>query len=213
MMHNAPIPETETPLTFISFKYGDPRYDNELRGYYALRKKVFVDQLNWELETHGECEVDQYDNENAEYVLALRDGKCVGGCRMQATTDTFRWRGQEYSYMLRDAHLGRLPGFPMDVVGEAPTDPKIWELTRVISDRNPIGFRDLMWRVRILLRNRDVEDTMFITRPVIRKLCLLWGYTVQTLGPQLRFGDMPAVAVNCNISEVRKVSVVERDCA
>lgn len=36
---------------------------------YRLRKKVFADQLNWDVPVTGDREFDEYDNDNAQYLV------------------------------------------------------------------------------------------------------------------------------------------------
>jgi len=194
---------TASEVQYVAFKFGDPRYANLLEQYYRLRKQIFIDELEWDLPHQNGLEIDQYDQDTAEYVIAMKDGECVGGCRMHPTTSRFRKEGQTYTYMLRDAVDGKLEGFPRNVTFYSPIEPKIWELTRVISDKNPAGFRDLMWQVRMNLITRGVTDTLFITRPAIKKICSMWGYQIDITGPELSFGKMKAVAVKCNIENVK----------
>ena len=194
---------TANEVRYVCFKFGDPRYADLFEQYCRLRKRIFIDELEWDMPDQDGLEIDQYDQETAEYVIAMKNGECVGGCRMHPTTSRFRKEGQTYTYMLRDAVDGKLKDFPRNVTFYSPVEPKIWELTRVISDKNPVGFRDLMWQVRMNLITRGVTDTLFITRPAIKKICTMWGYKIDVTGPELAFGKMRAVAVKCNIENVR----------
>lgn len=99
--------------------------------YLALRKTFFVDGLGWDIPHDTTHEMDQYDNPTAWYSLVLRDGRVVGGARAQPTTSIWG----EHTYMLKDAHAGKLGDIPADVmIGDIVT-PKVWECTRlVISD-------------------------------------------------------------------------------
>lgn len=96
--------------------------------YLKLRKKFFVDQLNWKIAHNDEYEMDQYDNPLARYSLVVKDGRVVGGARAMPTTS--HWG--EHSYMLRDSFKGMLPGIPSEVFGRELATPKIWECTRVV---------------------------------------------------------------------------------
>lgn len=188
---------------YLTFRHGDPRYDAVLEQYFRLRKKVFVDDLKWELNHPGGLEIDQYDRDDAEYVLAMRSGECVGGCRMASTTTEFEFEGRPHSYMLRDAALGRLDGFPVTATHYAPVNPDVWELTRVISGKSPVELRNLLWHARTRLMTKGVSECIFITRPVVTKVSKAWGYEMEITGPTLDFGTMRAVAVRCNIRDLR----------
>lgn len=195
----APQAEREQKSEYIVFKYGDPRYATLLRQFFRLRKRVFVDTLDWELDVFDEMEIDQYDQETAEYILQVQDGKCIGGARLLPTTTSFEVDGKPFSYMLRDAHLGRLPGFPQEVTEHIPVDEKVWELTRVISAKDPKSFRDMMEAVRKHLKTYGVENCLFITRTAMYKICKFWGYDIRIIGPELKFGAMKAVTLDCKI--------------
>lgn len=117
----------------ITFKMTDlHQFGGAYFDYLALRKTFFVDSLGWDIPHDDTHEMDQYDNPTAWYSLVLRDGRVVGGARAQPTTSTWG----EHSYMLRDAHAGKLGDIPPDVMIGDIVSPKIWECTRlVISDK------------------------------------------------------------------------------
>lgn len=58
-----------------------------VRLTYKLRKKVFADQLNWNVKTEGGLENDEYDDENAHYLIWCSDDRKVlfGHIRLIAT--------------------------------------------------------------------------------------------------------------------------------
>ncbi|MCB1355909.1 MAG: GNAT family N-acetyltransferase [Maritimibacter sp.] len=99
-----------------------------LVSFMEARKRVFVDQLKWELPTVDGMEFDQYDTPQAKWVVIHEFGKILGGVRLMPTTA----RCGIYSYMLRDAQLGLLDPIPRDVLFlDAPVDPKVWEASRL----------------------------------------------------------------------------------
>jgi acyl homoserine lactone synthase len=101
------------------------------RAFYeflALRKQVFVDELGWDIPHNAEVEMDQYDTPLAHYSLVLKDGKVVGGARAMATTSVWG----EHTYMLRDAHVGKLKYIPPSVMSVEIASPKVWECTRLV---------------------------------------------------------------------------------
>ncbi|SMX34718.1 acyl-homoserine-lactone synthase [Actibacterium lipolyticum] len=104
-------------------KHGTAFYD-----FLALRKKVFVDELKWDIPHNDEVEMDQYDTPVASYSLVLKDGKVVGGARVMATTASWG----DHTYMLRDAFSGKLPKIPAEVMCEEINSPLVWECTRLV---------------------------------------------------------------------------------
>ncbi len=106
--------------------HGSAFYD-----FLALRKKVFVDQLKWDVPHNDKVEMDQYDTPLAHYSLVMRQGRVVGGARAMATTAIWG----EHTYMLRDAFSGKLPHIPPAIMRAEITSPMVWECTRlVVSD-------------------------------------------------------------------------------
>ena len=96
--------------------------------FLALRKEFFVDQLGWDIPHDDNVEMDQYDNPNAYYSLALRDGKVVAGARAMSTTA--QWGS--HTYMLGDAVAGKIIGIPADIIPDAMAAPNVWECTRLV---------------------------------------------------------------------------------
>ena len=107
------------------------RHGSAFYDYLALRKEVFVDQLGWDIPHNDVVEMDQYDTPIAQYSLVLKGSAVVGGARAMATTAV--WGA--HTYMLRDAHSGKLPHIPSHVMQVEIATPNVWECTRlVVSD-------------------------------------------------------------------------------
>ncbi|MBB4021936.1 MULTISPECIES: acyl-homoserine-lactone synthase [Actibacterium] len=96
--------------------------------YLALRKKVFVDELKWDIPHNDSVEMDQYDTPIAQYSLVMYQGKVVGGARAMATSSTWG----DHTYMLRDAQSGKLPKIPAELMTEDIASPAVWECTRLV---------------------------------------------------------------------------------
>lgn len=164
--------------------------DPALQRYFKLRKQVFVDQLGWDVPVSEYGEIDQYDREDTFYIVAERDGNCVGGLRLNPTTTRFKFRGQDYSYMIRDAKLGLLPSIPADLMSEdAPQQRTTWEMTRVISQKEPVHLRNLIDQAGSFLQRRGVNDVLFHSRPGAGRICQIWGYVSSPVGPVSAIGD------------------------
>jgi acyl-homoserine lactone synthase len=87
---------------------------------FAARKRVFVDLLGWEVPVvDGRYEVDQFDDEHAEYlVVADSEGRHLASTRLLETT--------------RPHILGDL--FPELCAGDVPRGAKVREITRFCLD-------------------------------------------------------------------------------
>ncbi len=117
------------PMENITFDFSSfHRHGRAFYEFLALRKRVFVDELGWDIPHNDEVEMDQYDTPVAHYSLILKDGKVVGGARAMATTAVWG----EHTYMLRDAHVGKLKHIPPHVMSVEITSPRVWECTRLV---------------------------------------------------------------------------------
>ncbi|MDJ0628707.1 MAG: acyl-homoserine-lactone synthase [Rhodobacter sp.] len=97
-------------------------------NYLKLRKRFFVDQLQWDVPHNESYEMDQYDNPLAWYSLVVSNGAVLGGARVMATSS--QWGN--HSYMMRDASEGKLDSIPSDVMPSGVVSPYVWEMTRLV---------------------------------------------------------------------------------
>ncbi len=113
----------------IRFDFSDfHRHGRAFYEFLELRKKVFVDELKWDVPHNDVVEMDQYDTPVAHYSLVMRDGVVIGGARAMATTAAWG----THTYMLRDAYLGKLPHIPPPIMSVDIATPKVWECTRLV---------------------------------------------------------------------------------
>ncbi len=101
-----------------SDSYGE--FIDELADMHRLRYRVFKERLDWEVETAGDMEVDEFDALRPVYLI-LRDyaGHVLGCVRFLPSTGPT---------MLRDT-------FPVLLDGKtAPSRPEIWESSRFALD-------------------------------------------------------------------------------
>ena len=104
-----------------------------LNEYLKLRKEVFVDRLEWPLFHAEELEFEQYDSFDTVYVIATFNGVTVGGARLRRANQVSGTGQLRYSYMIRDACLGMLPGLPDNLCYEVPSlNTSMWEITRMV---------------------------------------------------------------------------------
>jgi acyl-homoserine lactone synthase len=97
------------------------RYADMLEQSYRIRHDIFVSWRGWKaIERPDGREIDQFDNEDATYFMWTDGDEVVGGARMIPTSKP---------NLLADV-------FPHIVtLGEIPSDPYIWEGTRLFSSR------------------------------------------------------------------------------
>jgi len=62
------------------------QYTSELDQHFRMRHDIYVDERHWEnLRSPDRYERDQFDNDDASYLLAINDGHVVGGSRFVPT--------------------------------------------------------------------------------------------------------------------------------
>ena len=98
----------------------DARYQCEIDQMLRLRKRVFHDRLQWEVQVQGEYERDHFDDLRPLYVMAMNEatGEVVGSLMLLPTTGP---------NMLADT-------FPELLPGNKIRSPLIWESSRYCVD-------------------------------------------------------------------------------
>ncbi len=92
-----------------------------------LRRDVFISKMGWNLFQHMGCEFDQYDTPAAVHVVALQDRKVIGCMRLMRTDHN----QSNVSYMILDAHLGRIPNLPRNIMEQEIRSTAVWEASRL----------------------------------------------------------------------------------
>lgn len=108
-------------------------FSHLFRSMHIDRKRVFVDTLNWDIPCHGDQEIDQFDNDDAHYLI-LRDrasGNHLGSVRLLKSTGP---------HILGDV-------FPFLCERSVPVGPDIMEITRLVVSPK-VAVRD-----RVMVRN------------------------------------------------------------
>ena len=61
-------------------------YTKALERMHQIRYRVFVEDLGWsDLKSADGLETDDFDNDDAVYLLACEDGECFGSVRLLPT--------------------------------------------------------------------------------------------------------------------------------
>ena len=178
-----------TNMENICFDFSDfHRHGRAFYEFLALRKRVFVDELKWDVPHNDTVEMDQYDTPVANYSLVLHDGEVVGGARTMATTATWG----EHTYMLRDAHSGKLPHIPPHVMSVDIATPKVWECTRLVIS-NGLKGADRLECLRLIIdglvelaRAAGAEELISLSPLHLMRLMRGLGYDCQRFGEAYR---------------------------
>lgn len=186
-------------LTVVRMPGGFQRYDL-VRAFLQLRKAVFIDRMDWPLYQYDTIEFEQYDTFNAVYLIAHDGPRVLGGARLIRTDQMIGTGKIKYSYMIRDAYNGHLPGMPRDICFEAPpTDPKIWELTRLATLPGAEVARDLLHATNLFLIQERAERCLFLGPPAFLRMAKGMGYAPTRMGPTVRNNDGPFLAFSCEV--------------
>jgi acyl-homoserine lactone synthase len=113
-----------------------PLESKVLRGMFEARKRVFVDLLKWDVPVlDNRFELDQFDNEHAEYLIVTDgSGAHLGSARLLKT--------------VRPHILDTL--FPELCAGPVPKGPQVREITRFCLGRDQNAAGRLMTRNRLV---------------------------------------------------------------
>lgn len=99
-------------------------------NHLKLRKRVFVDDAGWDVPHTDLVEWDQYDTPLTKYVITHQNGEVLAASRLMPCS----YAGPNFSYMIRDATLGRLPDIPAGILSEVSRSSSAYEATRFTSN-------------------------------------------------------------------------------
>jgi acyl homoserine lactone synthase len=153
------------------------RHDDSLTLKFArFRKRLFVDRLGWQLKVTGDCELDEFDNENAIYAVIVNHDEIVAG---------FRAIGSDNPYLARSI-------FPQ-LASERPypNRPDCWEISRFGIDGtqgNPqIARANYSVMFRFALR-RQASALIAIADLSYERYLATLGITTQRYGSPVTIG-------------------------
>lgn len=175
-----------------------------LKQMFKLRKKVFADQLNWDVPVNGEFEKDRYDDLNPVYLMwcNAEQTKLYGVVRLMPTTGPT---------LLYDVFRKTFP----DVVSfEAPG---IWEGTRMCIDQELLmadhpeiepgfAFSLLLLALCEVAIQHGIHTMVSNYEPQMKRVYRRAGIAVNELGRSAEYGKYP---VCCSTFEVSKQVLAE----
>ncbi|MEL7115666.1 MAG: acyl-homoserine-lactone synthase, partial [Pseudomonadota bacterium] len=153
--------------------------------YLGLRKRFFVDELNWDIPHNQDYEMDQYDNPNAYYSLAIYKGKVVGGVRLMPTDTTFG----THTYMLRDALHAKIDGIPTDILASEVISSQVWEMTRLVIDPDLTTSMErnaclsaIGEGLHKIAEDTECQEFVGLTAPNLARVLRRVGYVAENVG-------------------------------
>lgn len=154
------------------------------RDCLMLRRDVFISTLGWNLQQYRDCEFDQYDSPAAIHLAATDKQGLVACMRMQRTDFS---RG-DVSYMILDAHRGKIPNLPADIMEYEIVSDLAWEASRLaIAPRVSAPARnqlliDLIKQGQEFVRGRGGQTMLGLMNPVFNRIFLRAGFDVCVFG-------------------------------
>jgi acyl-homoserine lactone synthase len=162
------------------------QYLDEIERMHRHRHRLFVEVMGWKaLESPDRLDIDEFDNANATYLIALDNGIVRGSARFTPT-----WRPN----MLKNL-------FPEFVDGEPPCGPGIWEWTRQ-APGDPDWPREFNQLIRTLLHisihefavSRGIDRYTGIADTRIIPKMIDLGWRVDPIGLPRNYGEGTAYA-------------------
>ena len=177
------------------------KFKSILDDMYRLRARVFHERMGWDVKVRNGREIDEFDELDPAYVIALDEDYAVIGCaRLLQTTGP---------HMLSDVFYDILDGEP------PLRSATIWESTRFCVDRdkldkgsarNSVSYTTCELMAGILEYGRDsgIADIITVIDPVMDRVLKRsdnapYGY----VGKTAEMGKVKALAALCDCSDER----------
>ncbi|HTO40977.1 MAG TPA: acyl-homoserine-lactone synthase [Rhizomicrobium sp.] len=170
-------------------------FNDQLEEMYRQRHQVYVEKRGWKaLARPDKREIDQFDNEDAVYLMKISDaGKVQGAVRLIQTTKP---------HLMRDvfSHIVTL--------APVPDDPKIFEMTRCyVSD--DIGGKqekaqaagEVMAAMEEYGLARGITDYSVVSDLYFVPFMTVIGDGVKSLGVPYEYGEGTCVAMSFPVNE------------
>lgn len=168
-------------------------YRDELAQFFRLRRDIFVEELGWDLATIDGQERDEYDDDQAVYLLNIStSGTVVAGQRVRSTLT---------NSMLADKFPGAV------AIKDRPiADERTWEVTRGFVIPALRGSAHRQSRAAFRIGSLEVANELGIDRLVgiAEVQTLPWffnmGYHVRLIGLPIPTDDTTSVAFEITVS-------------
>ena len=162
-------------------KFNRHLYIKELASMHNLRKRIFKDRCGWDLNIINEMEFDQFDTDNASYILIVSEGDVVGSSRLIPTLEPYLLN-EVFSHIVNKITL--------------PHSRDVWEITRFCADpqkapKNIMGL--LLTAIMEFGLNNQLANFVSIadirTEPLIKRA----GWYAERIGETINTGTEVAV--------------------
>ncbi len=186
-------------ISVLSIPDGLPRW-HLVADFLRLRKEVFIDRLAWPLHARDGFEFEQYDTVHAVYIVAHRGDAALGGARLLPTTHRVGEGRYVYSYMIRDACRGILPGLPADLCDAPPPVARdTWELTRLATLGDLKVATAILQAVNAHLKSQGARQCLFLAPPALLRMAARLKFAPRALGALKANADGSFLVFGCDV--------------
>lgn len=179
----------------------DARYWHLVFDFLKLRRQVFIQKMKWQLMDDNGIEFEQYDVVGvASYVIAHRDDEVIAGARLVRCDAQIGSYPNDYSYMIRDAYLGKI-SLPSEICDEEPpNDKESWELTRLVStEADPEVARRVLEIANNFIFDQGGKQCLFLGPPGFLRMAKRYGFVPERLGKICGDDSGKFLAFKCDI--------------
>jgi acyl homoserine lactone synthase len=179
------------------------RYERELELLFKARKSVFVDEMGWRLRVQGGLEIDEYDDDLANYVIGFSG---IGDVAM-----SIRFRPTDDRSLMTDHFAHVLPFCPTSIM-----DGKTWEVSRGFCrelSRKPASMRR---KAACMVTPLEVALQAGANRVVgfsdVRMLTFFIGigWRLEMLGEPVSYGEGTGFAFQVQVNEASVAELRQR---
>lgn len=171
-------------------------YGGLLQAQFQRRYELFAESLGWDIPRSTKTERDQYDRAETVYILLEEAGVLSGYARLLPTTAKTQYGKAGFTYLVKDAEAGLLPGIPPGILdgSPAPVSSEVWEMTRVeANDRRSLVA--LFEAANQYLKSVGAKSTITFTRKSFAGILNRLGYKTEVLGPDCCYSGKPYCAM------------------
>lgn len=150
-----------------------------------LRREVFISSMGWNLYESFGCEFDQYDIPASVHIAAVSGGELVGCIRLLRTDSEH----SSTTYMILDAHRGKIPNLPANIMDEELISDRAWEASRLAispsvdpTNRNEVLIA-LVNAARQYVLSQGGTTMLGLMNPVFLRVLRRGGFDVEKFGP------------------------------
>lgn len=173
---------------------------NLVVSFLKLRKEIFIRELEWPLFHADQMEFEQYDTPATRYIICHDGDEVLGGARLLRTDWVLSQGKVKYTYMIRDAYNGLLPGLSPEICkSPPPVDPGIWEMTRFVSRNGEMVGEEIIKAGIGYLVSIKATQCLFLSSPAFMRVGRRMGYKAKALGPIIGNKDGRFLAFSCDL--------------